>query len=386
MLFGTNHEIVASVDKFADANFSEEAILQWVASRAVPDSVYEDFYASNLGKYCLPENLGGVACSFVERAAMVAQLMRRAGATLPFLSDMLTYALLSTMRPLAQKEIVQDLSQRSGRVFFSQAFSESSAGSDANAVATSVSVEGGSIILNGSKTFVSNGQFASDTLVLAYDPIFGREDGGLSLWLVPITELGVSTHPLDTAGQKMLAPAKVEFSNVKMSPDWRIQTEGKLNSMLRRQYELGRILVCASSLGLSRAAMDDALAYAGKHMVKGRCLGSIPQIQEKLTAMEVSLRSMELLVYDAARAADNGDSDEMHLNCALMKSYVPRAATEVASEALQTFGGRGYTSDTRVSRIWCDCRGNQIAQGTDEIMAHTAAKFLLKNRVQSPRE
>ena len=62
-----------------------------------------------------------------------------------------------------------------------------------------------------------------------------------------------------------------------------------------------------------------------------------------------------------------------------MKYYVPKAATEVASEALQIFGGVGYTDDARVGRIWRDCRGNQIAQGTDEIMPHTVAKMLIKN-------
>lgn len=379
-LFDKSKDAVAKADRFADAHFSEDSIKQWVAARGVPKAVYDDFYASDLGVYCLPENLGGLCCSFVDRAAMVAELMRRAGATLPFLSDMLTYALISTMRSITQREIFEDVGQRSGRVFLSQAFSEASAGTDANAVETSVSLDGDSIVLDGCKTFVSNGQFASDTLILTRDPIFGREDGGLSLWLVPIDAPGVYTYPLDTVGQKMLAPAKIEFDHVVLNPDWQIQTEGKLNSMLRRQYELGRILVCASSLGMARAAMDDAIEHATTHMVKGRCLGSIPAIQEKLAEAEVKLRTMEMLVHDAALAADDNDSDEMHLNCALMKMYVPKAATEVASEALQIFGGSGYTTETRVSRIWRDCRGNQIAQGTDEIMAHTATKFLLKSR------
>ena len=364
-------DVVAKANAFADAHFSESVILQWIAARGVPQAVYDDFYAGELGAYCLPKNLGGIHCSFADRAAVVAQLTRRAGATLPFLSDMLTYALLSTMRSLSQQEIVEDLQERSGRVFISQAFTEASAGTDANAVETSISIDG-------CKTFVSNGQFASDTLILARDPIFGREDGGLALWLVPVDAPGVYTYPLDTVGQRMLAPARIEFDHVVLSPDWQIQTEGKLNSMLRRQYELGRILVCSSSLGLARAALDDATEHAKSHMVKGRCLGSIPAIQEKLAESEIKLRTMEMLVHEAACAADDGDTDEMHLNCALMKMYVPKAATEVASEALQIFGASGYTTETRVSRIWRDCRGNQIAQGADEIMAHTAAKFLLK--------
>ena len=380
MLFDSQRSIIARVNEFCDEHFDESVIKQWVTSRGVSKSVYDDFYASELGRYCLPESLGGVSCSFVDRVAMIAQLMRRAGATLPFMSDMLTYALLSTMHSLSQQDIVEDLARRSGRVFLSQAFTEPSAGTDANAVSTTVSLEGDRPVLNGKKSFVSNGQFASDTLVLARDPVFGSEDGGLSLWLVPITSEGVFSYPLDSVGQKMLAPAMLEFENVELRFDWRIKTEGKLASMLRRQYELGRILVSASSLGLARAAMDDAVAYASEHMVKGHCLGSIPQVQEKLTNMEIKLRSMEMFVYDAASKVDEPQSDAMHLNCALMKYYVPNAATEVASDAMQIFGGRGYTTETRVSRIWRDCRGNQIAQGSDEIMARTAAKFLIKDR------
>ena len=91
---------------------------------------------------------------------------------------------------------------------------------------------------------------------------------------------------------------------------------------------------------------------------------------------------MQSLIADAARAADeNGAKGESlsHLDSALMKYYVPKAATEVADDAMQIFGAMGYTDETRVSRIWRDCRGNQLAQGSDDIMAHVAAKFIMAN-------
>lgn len=371
--------VIKLVDEFCDEHFTEERIGQWIRSRGVPNSLYEAFFESELGLYVTPANAGGRTCPFDERAAVTMQLTRRAGATLPFLSDMISMALLSTMRSLSQREIAEDFLARSGRVTFSQAFSEEVAGSDASAVKTVVSIDGDDILLDGRKTFVSNGQFASDTLVLASDPIFGRADGGLSLWLVPIDTPGVSTYPLNTVGQEMLAPAVIEFERVPLDPKWQIQSEGKLSSMLKRQYELGRILVCSSSLGLARAAMDDALGHAAEHMVKGQLLGSLPQIQEKLADMEVQLRSMEALVFHAAKLVGDG-GDEARLACALMKRFVPKAATNVASEALQIFGGAGYTDATRVGRIWQDCRGNQIAQGTDEVMVRYAAKLLIDRR------
>lgn len=314
------------------------------------------------------------------RATLVEQMTKRAGATLPFLSIMVSMALLSSMRALSQTEITEELLSKSGWIGFSEAFSESNAGTDASAVRTTVTTDGEGIYLDGEKTFVSAGQFMAETLVLAHDPLFGCADGGLSLWLIPIDEPGIATFPLNTVGQEMLAPARLTFNHVKLDPEWQIQAEGKLDAMLKRQYELGRVLVCASSLGLAEAAADDALVYASEHMVKGRRMASLPQIQEKIAEMEISIRCMKQFVYQAARNADESLED-FHLDCALMKRFVPQTATEVASQALQVFGGRGYTDEVRVGRIWRDCRGNQIAQGTDEVMARVISKILIDNRM-----
>ncbi len=386
-MYEENAHAVEVVDAFANKYFSEENIRQWIKSRGIPRSVYEDFYKSELGSYVKPGNIGGKECSFCERAAIIARLTERAGATLPFLSDMISMALMSTMREVSQEEITRDFMVRNGRVSFSQAFTETNAGTDASAVKTTVSLEDGGIYLDGRKSFVSNGQFAPETLVLASDPMFGGADGGFSLWLVPLSRPGIATYPLNAVGQEMLSAAAIEFHHVRLAPEWQIQTEGRLDAMLKRQYELGRILVCSSSLGLARAAYGDAVRHASGHMVKGRLLASIPQVQEKLTEMAIRLRSMRALIVDAARAADeHGETGEIHshLDSALMKYYVPKAATEVADDAMQIFGAMGYTDETRVSRIWRDCRGNQLAQGSDDIMAHVAAKFIMADFASDP--
>lgn len=375
---------VAAVDDFCDAYFTEDAIKQWCKSRGVPTTVYNAFYESPLGKYCLPEYLGGRECSLSEKSAVIARLCHRAGAMLPFVNDMLSMTLLDSMREMSRREVVKELLTKSGHVRFSEAFSEARAGSDASAVQTTVSVEGDGVFLDGEKSFVSGGQFSPEALVLARDPVYGREDGGLSLWLVPVDAPGVLTFPLETVGQAMLAPATLKFDHVELRPEQRIQTDGKLDAMLKHQYELGRVLICAASMGMALAAMDDALDHANDHMVKGQTLGTLPQIREKLADMEVRNRAMCQLVYYAADSVDAGLS-RSHLDCALMKRAVPRMATEVASEALQILGGRGYTDQSRVGRIWMDCRGNQIAQGTDEVMVHLIAKSLIANRVSERR-
>lgn len=373
---GQRH-VIGLVDDFCDEHFGEERIRQWVANRGIPAEVYDAFYESELGAYALPVNVGGKDCPFIDRVTLLMAMVRRAGATLPFQSDMTSLALLSSMRPLSQDEITQDLYGKSGRILFSQAFSEPFAGTDVQAVRTRVTAEDGGIYLDGRKTFVSSGEFASNTLVLVRDPVFGQLDGGMSLWLVPTDLEGVSAEPLDTVGQEMLASAALTFTHVKLDPEWQIQTEGKLRTMMKKQFGLGRVLVCASSAGLALAALDDAAVHAAEHTVKGRQLVSLPQIQEKLANMEAQARAIVNLTFDAARSADENVAD-FALDTALAKRFVPAAATEIASSALQVFGGVGYTDASRVSRIWRDCRGNQIAWGTDEVMSGPVARAITR--------
>lgn len=371
--------VYRAVDEFCDERITEEHIKDWCASGGVPSADYRAFYESELGNYCLPPQIGGWDGPFIVRALLVARLARRAGAILPYQTDMNSMALLSTMGSLSQQEIVEDLTARNGRVLFSQAFSEGAIQDDSASGGTEVTADEGGLYLDGAKTYVANGQFIADTLVLTQDMVCGAQDGGMSLWLVPINEEGVYTYPLNTVGQEMLAPARIEFDHVKLNPEWQIQTGGMLNKMLERQYELGRILTCAASFGLAQAAFDDALVRCSTRKTRGRYLGSLPQIEAMLVEMAAKIRSMGTMIERAADSVSNDASrDEQQLNCSLMKYYVPQAATSVASDALQIFGGIGYTDDSRVSRIWRDCRGNQIAQGADEMMIHTVAKQLLK--------
>jgi len=122
--------------------------------------------------------------------------------------------------------------------------------------------------------------------------------------------------------------------------------------------------------------MEDAAAYAGQRVAFGQTIGKFQQIQQKLTDMEVKIQNMRNLLYKTAWELDNGIS--VQLNSALVKRYIPNAALEVCSDALQIFGGLGYTTETRVSRLWQDSRGNQIAGGTDEIMVYIAGRQILK--------
>ena len=378
---------IGHVDQFCDEHITEEKVKQWCVSRGVPSAVYRAFFESELGHYALPPALGGYEGPFIVRTMLIVRLMRRAGAMLPFHEDMNAIALLSAMDEDVQREIAHQLLERDGRASFSQAFSEGGIQADSKTMTTHVTQTGDGIYLDGEKTFVANGQFATNTLVLTHDPVHGAEDGNRSLWLVPLSAPGVNTYPLNTVGQEMMAPAGIAFDHVKLDPSWRVETNGRLSAILQRQFALGRIYVCAASLGLAYAAMDDALERCATYKTRGDYLGSVPEVQEMIASMAVKVRSMGGLVKRAAVSVSSDETiDEQRYHCSLMKYYVPKAATEVASDALQIFGGLGYTDVTRVSRIWRECRGNQLAQGADEMMIRGIARYLVNDSATAERK
>lgn len=113
------------------------------------------------------------------------------------------------------------------------------------------------------------------------------------------------------------------------------------------------------SLGMAQAAMEDAVAHAKGRMAFGQHVGDFQQIQQMLVDMEVNLTNMRNAVYRAAWDYDH-NAQNRRLSIALMKRFVPAAATQVASDALQILGGRGYTENERVSWIWQDCRETRL--------------------------
>ena len=131
--------------------------------------------------------------------------------------------------------------------------------------------------------------------------------------------------------------------------------------------------------------MEDAVRYASERTAFGTTVADFQLIQQMLTDMELRLQNMRNMLYRAADKIDK-EAEDRRLYVALMKRYIPAAATEVASDAMQILGGIGYTVSQRVSAIWEDCRGNQLAEGTDQVMVRIAAPLILDKYLGGDRE
>ena len=370
-------ETVALFRNFGERVFDADSVHRWSFDQGLPDEVVQEFaelYFSVVGEKA------SAADSIVIQALILEELCRCAGAALPFQTDLFGLQIMEAFSSKKAFEVVLQDYRENGRVMFALAVTEPQAGSDTRNMKTFVKTVDGKLILNGKKTFVNNGEYAPNLLVAAIDADAESEDGRfpqLSFWLVPRTLSGISAVPINKIGQSMLPFANVSFEDVELSPTYRLTGDGigfpRLFDILQR----GRVFTCAASLGMAQAAMEDATRYASQREAFGSTIDNFQQIGQMLTDMEVKLWNMRSLVYQAAEKIAS-DAPDKRLAAALMKRYVPEAATQVASDAMQILGGIGYTDDSRISHIWQDCRGNQLAEGTDQIMVRIASPLIVK--------
>lgn len=377
-------EVKELVSAFSSKYLDEKSIQSWCKGQGMPADVLKAFYTSDLGKMGLPEALGGVPADFMTQISVIEELHRNAGASLPFLTHILSIRLMQVLGGERHFSLVRNMLESTGATGFSEAITEPSSGTDTFAMETSTQTRNGRILLNGMKMYVSNGQFEPYIMAVAKEEDSTSANQKLTFWLFPRTLEGVSTYPIETIGQTMTPQAMIKFEDVEMRPEYVIGERGMAHAPMTDAFAVGRILACAASLGLAQAAMDDAVKYAAKRECFGTAIANLAQIQEKITDMEIKIRSMKSLIQEAALQVDAGK--DCRLSAALAKRFVPRAATEVASEALQIFGGLGYTQLTRVGRIWNDCRGYQLAQGTDEIMVRIASKRIVEGYLEDSRQ
>ncbi len=371
-------QLVAAFRAFGNTHFSNELVTHWCKDQGLPDNVAKGFVDLYHSLPELYDNETEDAFSLTSQALIVEELSRSAGATLPFQNDLFNLRIIEEFENGNEFRPILDEYRRTGRLQFGLAVSEPEAGSDCMGMQSCTRTVDGDIILNGVKTYVNNGEYAPFLFVAAIDRDV-EEQGDyppLSLWLIPGDLPGITAVPISKIGQSMLPFATISFDQVELKPEYRLSGYGGF-AQLFHLLEIGRVFTCASSVGMAQAAMCDAVNHACTRQAFGSSIGSFQQIEQMLTDMEVSLHNMRSILYHATWSIEHHADDE-RLQVALMKRYIPEAATQVASNAMQILGGSGYSDACRTGRIWQDCRGNQIAEGTDEIMVYIAAPLILE--------
>jgi citronellyl-CoA dehydrogenase len=243
---------------------------------------------------------------------------------------------------------------------------EPDAGSDVAGIKTRAVADADEYVINGSKTFITNGHRA-DVIVLVTktDPEAGYD--GFTLFLVPMDAPGVIREKkLEKLGMHASDTALLAFQDVRVPSTAVLGEVGKGFYQIMWELQGERLIGAAGCVAGAQAVFDRTLQYAQERSAFGRQIGHFQVIRHKFAEMATKIETARQMVYTTAWRFQNGEYPVREISMA--KLYAARIAVEVADECIQIHGGNGYMREYGVERVWRDMRLNRIGAGTDEIM------------------
>ncbi len=243
---------------------------------------------------------------------------------------------------------------------------EPDAGSDVAGIKTRAVRDGDEYVINGSKTYITNGHRA-DVIVLVTktDPDAGYD--GFTLFLVPMDLPGVVREKkLEKLGMHSSDTALLAFSDVRVPGDAVLGEVGKGFFHIMWELQGERLIGAAGSVAGAQHVFDRTLQYAQERTAFGRKIGNFQVIRHKFAEMATKIETARQMVYMTAWRFQNGEYPVREISMA--KLYASRIAVEVADECIQIHGGAGYMKEYGIERSWRDMRLNRIGAGTDEVM------------------
>ncbi|WP_018111588.1 acyl-CoA dehydrogenase family protein [Thermus igniterrae] len=353
--------------------FARERVLpeaaRWDREARFPWPLFQEAAAIGFPVLVAPEALGGAGLG-PEALAVVAEELAYACpgiAAALLLNNLVADALLLSESPYARAFV-----PRLRREVASYALTEPQAGSDVAALRTRAERVPGGYRLFGRKTWISHAPEAGFFLVFAR---VGEGREGIAAFLLERGEGVEVGPPLPKMGQKASPAAEVALEGAFVPEEGLVAREGFRLAM--RVFNRSRPMVAALAVGLLARALEEALAYASLREAFGKPLLEHQGVGFKLAEMAIDLEAARLLTQKAARLAEEGENA---LEAAMAKAFAADAAVRGVSEALQVFGGNGYSEDYPMAKLYRDAKVLQIYEGTSEIQRLIVLRELVRRR------
>lgn len=367
-------ELLATVRAFAQAEVAPRAAAAERAGR-YPRELFESLGTMDLMGLAVAERHGGSAQPSAVTLRVVEELARAfltVGLGLS-VHNLATWAVETYAEPDVAAEVVPRLA--AGEWLGAYCLSEPGSGSDAAALRTRARRDGGDYVIDGVKAWVTGAGEAGCYVVLCRTG--GAGAGGISALLVPAATPGISLGPLERKMGLSASPTRqVRFDGARVPARHLLGQEGGGFGIALRALEGGRLGIAACAVGLAQAAQDAAVAYAREREQFGRPIGEFQGVAFTLADMAAGTAAARALTYDAADRRDHGED---HGALASMAKLVATDhAMRVTTDAVQVFGGNGYTSDYPAERWFREAKVLQIVEGTNQIQRLVVSRELLR--------
>jgi hypothetical protein len=327
----------------------------------------------------VPEEWGGAGSDYLSFALAIEEVAAGDGALSTILSvnnSVVCGLLLACGSDFQKDRFLRPLA--SGASLGCFCLTEPQAGSDAAALKTQARRDGDDYLLNGSKVFITSGKNADVAIVFAVtDAQAGKK--GISAFVLPTDSAGYEVGSCeDKMGQRASDTAQIFLRDCRVPASHRIGAEGEGYRIALMNLEGGRIGIGAQCVGMARAALECALAYARERSSFGKPIVEHQAVAFRLADMSTQLEAARLMVHNAARLRDAGESCLRQASQA--KLFASEVAEQICSAAIQVLGGYGYLRDYPLERIARDVRVAQIYEGTSDVQRMLIARELVAGR------
>jgi alkylation response protein AidB-like acyl-CoA dehydrogenase len=373
-LTSDQREIQALTREFAAAEIEPHAA-EWDREHRFPLELFGKLAELGLMGACIPEEYGGAGADFLSYILVLEELSRAdagVGVTVAVHTSAVTLPILTFGTDEQKSRFVPPLAR--GEALGSFALTEAEAGSDAGSLRTAATPNGDGWSISGAKQWISTARYAG-TLVL-----FARTDPetpgakGVSAFILDAEHVRI-TRDEEKLGLNSSVTNDLVVEDARVGRDRLLHEEGKGFEVAMATLDGGRIGIAAQALGIAQAAYEAARAYALERKQFGKRIAEFQAIQWKLADMATEIDAARMLVYRAAWLKQQGrPHTEEGAKAKLFASEMARRQT---AEAIQIFGGYGYTKEFPVERYYRDAKITEIYEGTSEIQRLVIARSIL---------
>ncbi|MEE3853455.1 acyl-CoA dehydrogenase [Gordonia sp. LSe1-13] len=342
-----------------------------------PQEALDALVASGFNAIHVPEEYDGQGADSVAACIVIEEVARvcASSSLIPAVNKLGTMGLILNGSDELKKQVLPSIA--SGEAMASYALSEREAGSDAGSMKTRARKDGSNWVINGSKCWITNGGKSSWYTVMAVtDPEKGAN--GISSFMVHKDDPGFTVGPLEKKlGIKGSPTAELYFEDCTIPEDRIVGAEGTGFKTALQTLDHTRPTIGAQAVGIAQGALDKAIEYVKDRKQFGQSISKFQGVEFMIADMAMKVEAARLMVYTSAARAERGEGNLGFISAA-SKCFASDVAMEVTTDAVQLFGGAGYTRDFPVERMMRDAKITQIYEGTNQIQRVVMSRALLR--------
>ncbi|MGH7680532.1 MAG: acyl-CoA dehydrogenase family protein [Candidatus Eiseniibacteriota bacterium] len=345
------------------------------ATETIPDSLRKKLRENNFFSLLIPKEFGGVEIDAISYVMVMEELSRASAAVGITISVHNSVAAGPITNFGSKEQKAKWLPLLAEKLLGAFALTEPASGSDSAALSTRAVCQDGGYVLDGAKTFVTNGRYA-DVFVLMARTSQELKHRGITAFLVERMSPGLTIgKAIEKMGIRGSDTVELALEGCHVATENRLAPEGHGFRVAMQSLDGGRIGVAAQALGIAQASLDASVRYARQRVQFGKPISEFQAIQWMIADMKTQIEAARLLTLRAAWLKDKGQPHGPEASMAKLKASA--AAREAADRAVQIHGGYGYTKEFAVERYYRDAKVTELYEGTSEIQRIVIANSLL---------